>query len=46
MTTLKWFLILAFAGYGVFVALFYVAQRKMQYFPESFRTTPATASEP
>jgi uncharacterized protein len=43
MTTLKWFLILAFAGYGVFVALFYVAQRKMQYFPESFRTMPAAA---
>jgi fermentation-respiration switch protein FrsA (DUF1100 family) len=46
MTTLKWLLIVALAGYGVFVALFYVAQRKMQYFPESFRTTPAAAGLP
>jgi uncharacterized protein len=46
MTTLKWLLIVAIAGYGVFVALFYVAQRKMQYFPESFRTTPAAAGLP
>jgi hypothetical protein len=46
MITLKWLLIVAFAGYGVFVALFYVAQRKMQYFPESFRTTPAAAGLP
>src|ERR1700730_16070863 len=46
MTTLKWLLIVALAGYGVFVALFYVAQRKMQDFPESFRTTPAAAALP
>jgi fermentation-respiration switch protein FrsA (DUF1100 family) len=43
MTTLKWLLIVAIAGYAVLVALFYVAQRKVQYFPETFRTTPAKA---
>jgi uncharacterized protein len=46
MTTVKWLLIVALAGYGVFVALFYVAQRKMQYFPESVRTTPAAVGLP
>jgi uncharacterized protein len=46
MITLKWLLIVAVAGYAVFVALFYVAQRKMQYFPESVRTTPAAAGLP
>src|ERR1700675_2333594 len=46
MTTLKWLPIVALVGYGVFVALFYVAQRKMQYFPESVRTTPAAADLP
>jgi hypothetical protein len=43
MGTLKWFMIYALLGYGAFVALLYVAQRTMQYFPERFRTAPAAA---
>jgi uncharacterized protein len=40
---LKWLLILVFVGYGGFVALLYVTQRAMQYFPERIRTAPAAA---
>jgi fermentation-respiration switch protein FrsA (DUF1100 family) len=43
MTTLKWIAIFAVVGYGALVALLYVAQRSMQYFPERFRTGPAEA---
>ena len=43
MATLKWIAIFAVVGYGALVALLYVAQRSMQYFPESFRTAPAAA---
>jgi hypothetical protein len=43
---LKWLLILALAGYGGLVALLYVTQRAMQYFPERFRTTPSAAGLP
>src|SRR5256885_1930888 len=46
MSTLKWVLIIAVAGYGALVALLYVAQRSLQYFPESFRTPPAAAGMP
>jgi uncharacterized protein len=46
MTTLKWLLTFAVVFYGGFVALLYVAQRAIQYFPESFRTTPAAAGLP
>jgi hypothetical protein len=43
---LKWLLILAFAGYGGLVALVYVTQRALQYFPERFRTAPSAAGLP
>src|ERR1700704_579746 len=43
MATLKWIAIFAVVGYGALVALLYVAQRSMQYFPERFRTGPAEA---
>jgi uncharacterized protein len=38
--TLKW-LIAPVIAYGAFVALVYVAQRLLQYFPERRRTAPA-----
>jgi fermentation-respiration switch protein FrsA (DUF1100 family) len=46
MTSLKWLLIFALLGYAGLVALLYVAQRAMQYFPESFRTAPGAAGLP
>ena len=46
MNTLKWFVIFTLLGYGAFVALLYVAQRSLQYFPERFRTAPAAAGLP
>src|SRR5215468_6533764 len=46
MNTLKWLVIFALLGYGSFVALLYVRQRAMQYFPERFRTAPAVAGLP
>jgi fermentation-respiration switch protein FrsA (DUF1100 family) len=42
---LKWALILAVL-YGGLVALLYVTQRALQYFPERFRTAPAAAGLP
>jgi fermentation-respiration switch protein FrsA (DUF1100 family) len=42
---LKWLLI-ALVGYGVVVALLYVSQRALQYFPERVRTPPAAAGLP
>lgn len=42
----KWLLILGLAGYGSVVALLYVTQRSLQYFPESVRTSPAAAGLP
>jgi pimeloyl-ACP methyl ester carboxylesterase len=42
---LKW-LIVALACYVGLVALLYVGQRALQYFPERFRTAPATAGLP
>src|SRR6266851_100075 len=42
----KWLLIIALVGYGGFVALLYVGQRALQYFPERFRTSPAAAGVP
>jgi uncharacterized protein len=42
---LKWALILA-VFYGGFVALLYLTQRALQYFPERFRTAPAAAGLP
>jgi fermentation-respiration switch protein FrsA (DUF1100 family) len=43
MATLKWIAIYVIVGYGALVALLYVAQRSMQYFPERFRTAPTDA---
>ena len=42
---LKW-LIAAVGLYGAFVALAYVAQRRLQYFPERWRTAPRTIGLP
>jgi fermentation-respiration switch protein FrsA (DUF1100 family) len=46
MGTLKWFMLYALLGYGALVALLYVTQRSIQYFPERFRTAPAAAGLP
>jgi fermentation-respiration switch protein FrsA (DUF1100 family) len=43
MAILKWLLIVAVVGYGAFLTLLYIAQRKLQYMPETSRTTPAAA---
>jgi hypothetical protein len=45
MTMIKW-LIAAVLIYGGFVALLYVAQRGMMYFPDTARTPPAAAGLP
>jgi uncharacterized protein len=42
----KWLLIIALVGYGGLVALLYVGQRALEYFPERFRTSPAAAGLP
>jgi hypothetical protein len=42
MSLLKW-LVVAIAAYGGFIALLYVTQRSMMYFPERLRTPPAAA---
>ena len=42
MAFLKW-LVVAAAAFGGFVALMYVAQRSLMYFPERARTPPAAA---
>ncbi len=46
MTTLKWILLLALVGWGGIVALAYLAQRSLMYFPEKVRTPPAAAGLP
>lgn len=43
MTFLKWFAIVALAGYLGLLALMYVAQRSLMYVPETLRTLPADA---
>ena len=43
---LKWLPIIVLAGYCGIVALLYVTQRSLQYFPERFRTTPAEVGLP
>src|SRR6516164_458059 len=43
---LKWFLIIGLVGYAALVALVYVGQRALQYFPERHRTPPAAAGLP
>jgi hypothetical protein len=46
MTILKWLLILAVVGYGGLLALMYVFQRALQYFPDTARVAPAQAGLP
>lgn len=46
MTALRWILLLALVGWGGIVALAYVAQRSLMYFPEKVRTPPAAAGLP
>lgn len=46
MSTLKWILIAAVAGYGGLLALMYVFQRALMYFPDTARTPPAAAGLP
>jgi len=46
MTSLKWLLILAITGYGGLLALMYVFQRALMYFPDPTRVAPAQAGLP
>jgi fermentation-respiration switch protein FrsA (DUF1100 family) len=46
MNSLKWFVIVALAGYGGLIALMYVTQRALMYFPETARTPPSAAGLP
>ncbi len=46
MTVLKWLLILAVVGYGGLLALMYVFQRALLYFPDAARVAPAQAGLP
>lgn len=46
MTTLKWLIVLAVAGYGGLLALMYVFQRSLLYFPDPRRTPPPLAGFP
>jgi fermentation-respiration switch protein FrsA (DUF1100 family) len=46
MSNLKWLIMYALVGYAAVLALLYVTQRAMQYFPERFRTAPAAAGLP
>ena len=46
MTALKWLMIVAVLGYGGLLALMYVFQRALMYFPDTTRTAPAQAGLP
>ena len=46
MSTLKWLLIVAVLSYGGVLALMYVFQRALQYFPDTTHTLPAQAGLP
>jgi fermentation-respiration switch protein FrsA (DUF1100 family) len=46
MGTLKWLLIVAVVGYSTVLALMYIFQRTLMYFPDSERTPPAAAGLP
>ena len=46
MGVLKWLLVLAAVAYGAVLALMYVFQRALMYFPDPTRTPPATAGLP
>ena len=43
MTSLKWLLLFALAGYVALVALLYLTQRSLMYFPDPRRLNPADA---
>src|SRR5471030_2870096 len=46
MTVLKWLLVLAVVGYGGLLALMYVFQRALLYFPDANHVPPAQAGLP
>ncbi len=46
MTVLKWLLIIAALGYVGLLALMYLFQRSLMYFPDTTRTPPAAAGLP
>ena len=46
MTALKWLIVLAVVGYGGLLALMYVFQRSLLYFPDAARIAPAQAGLP
>jgi len=46
MTVFKWLIIVAVLGYGGLLALMYVFQRALMYFPDATRTPPAAAGLP
>src|SRR5260370_10286597 len=46
MLTVKWTLVGVVVGYAGLLALMYVAQRSLMYFPEKARTPPAAAGLP
>lgn len=46
MMTLKWLLIAVLAGYGGLMALMYLFQRSLMYFPDTTRHAPAAAGLP
>jgi hypothetical protein len=46
MTALKWLIIIAVLGYGGLLALMYVFQRSLMYFPDARRLPPAAAGLP
>ncbi len=46
MTALKWLMIAAVIGYGGLLALMYVFQRALMYFPDTARVAPAQAGLP
>ena len=46
MPAWKWVILFFLSGYLGLVALMYVAQRALMYFPETFRTPPAKAGFP
>jgi fermentation-respiration switch protein FrsA (DUF1100 family) len=46
MTYLKWLLILAVVAYGGLLALMYIFQRALMYFPDAPRVAPAQAGLP
>jgi fermentation-respiration switch protein FrsA (DUF1100 family) len=46
MTALKWILVLVVLGYGGLLALMYVFQRALMYFPDPARIPPAAAGLP